>query len=62
MDSKHSTKPGQNRWGSLYVMASVMGRAVASGWISPEVAGGQWKAIVVYRNQSLSLYKTVLKS
>ena len=48
MESKHSTKPGQNRWGSLYVIASVMGSAVASGWISPEVAGGQWKAMVVY--------------
>ena len=48
METKHSTKPGQNRWGSLYVIASVMGSAVASGWISPEVAGGQWKAMVVY--------------
>ena len=48
MESKHSTKPGQNRWGSWYVMASVMGSALARGWISPEVVGGQWKAMVVY--------------
>ena len=48
MESKHNTKPGQNRWGSWYVIASVMGSALASGWINPEVAGGQWKAMVVY--------------
>lgn len=48
MEAKHTTKPSQNRWGSLYVIASVMGSALGSGWISPEVAGGQWLAMVVY--------------
>lgn len=41
METKQSTKPGQNRWGSLYVIASVKGSAVARGWISPDAGGSE---------------------